>query len=97
MEAERLWERVKAEIANEGELPRSAYRRWFAVSSSLAIEGNTLLIKLPTLYQANYFRRIYDGAGSVRSAVEKAVGQFMDCRAYRMGCGRTDMSATGWK
>ena len=85
IEAERLWERVKAEIVNEGELPRSAYRSWIEVSSGLAIEGDTLLIGLPTVYQANYFRRIYEGAGFVRSALEKVAGRFMDCRAYGLG------------
>lgn len=81
-EAERLWGRVKEEIVNAGEVARPAYRSWIEISSGLAIEGDALLIGLPTVYQANYFRRNYEGTGFLRSAVEKAVGRYMDCRAY---------------
>lgn len=81
-EAERLWERVKVEIVSGGEVARSAYLMWIDISSGLAIEGDALLIGLPTVYQANYFRQNYEGTGFVRSAVEKAAGRFMDCRAY---------------
>ena len=83
-DVERLWERVKAEIVDAGELPRSAYRTWIEVSSGLAIEGDAVLIGLPTLYQANYFRRSYEGTGYLRRAIEKAAGRDMDCRAYAL-------------
>ena len=81
-EAERLWERVKEEIVNASGVARSVYRSWIEISSGLAIEGDALLIGLPTVYQANYFRQNYEGTGFVRSAVEKAAGRYMDCRAY---------------
>ena len=83
-EVERLWERVKAEIVNAGEVARPAYRSWIEVSSGLAIEGDTLLIGLPTLYHANYFGQRYEGTGFVRRAIEKAAGRYMDCRAYAL-------------
>ncbi len=84
-EVERLWERVKAEIVNAGEVARPAYRSWIEVSSGLAIEGgDTLLIGLPTLYQANHFRQVYEGTGFMGRAIEKAAGRYMDCRAYAL-------------
>ena len=83
-EAERLWERAKAEILDAGEVARPAYRSWIEVSSGLAIEGDTVLIGLPTVYQANHFRQAYEGTGYLRRAIEKAAGRHMDCRAYAL-------------
>ena len=83
-EVERLWERVKAEIVNAAEVARPAYRSWIEVSSGLAIEGDTLLIGLPTIYQANHFRQVYEGTGFMGRAIEKEAGRYMDCRAYAL-------------
>lgn len=83
-EVERLWERVKAEIVSAGEVARPAYRSWIEVSSGLAIEGDTLLIGFPTVYQANHFRQVYEGTGFMGRAIEKAAGRYMDCRAYAL-------------
>ena len=92
VETERHWDIVKEEIANEVHgLNRAVHRTWFEISAGLAVEGDTMLIGLLTLYTADHFRRSYDGARFVWQCVEMVAGRAMDWKVYALSGDRLEI------